>query len=592
MGLKNLIIALFQLDKDWTTRIVMAMLVMGVIWGLLGVIDSLMVRLQETTWGTSALLIETSQEYYGAITLHAERDLFGFAQQVEFALFIYFTIKLLNLQPKAKWLLNISFILINISMMFMEGPIVVYPTFNDNYFSATDWYYLSPMGIPSYSQYVVSPLFFTGWLLLDAFTYLAGIWIIYHYYIAAKTLKEKLPIGLVFFLMDTLLYTIGYSGVTAADIWDVLAYAGIVRLDPIANQIAFWIFGHAIVYMAWLPAVGAMYLLIPILANKPLYSDRMGRISALLYLIFSNNVPIHHLYMVNLPVGIKILQEVLTYAVVVPSMMTFFNLWATTKGAQVNWNIITAFISASFAGAIAAGVTGIANATIAFDSIVHNSMWVVGHFHAMILLSIVPAAMAVLYFMIPMMSGRQWYSAKLAWTHFIGYIIGAVMLIIGMEMIGFYGIVRRAEIYPRFEPGLVFAENLATVGALIAELATLGWFLNLVLTLVKGRTAKLEGLGVGELINTVAMSLSWENANMSSLIKFNNNHKISRSMLKKALGIDWVLGIIGALFIIASAIPLSLGGNMYNAAPWAWIVLLTIGIVMIAYPVLRGSKSI
>jgi terminal oxidase heme-binding subunit I len=339
--------------------------------------------------------------------------------------------------------------------------------------------------------------------------------------------------------------------------------------------------------MAWLPAVAALYLLIPTLANKPLFSDRMARVSALLYLIFSNNVPVHHLYMVNLPVAIKVLQEILTYAVVVPSMMTFLNLWATAKGAQVNFNVITAFVATSFAGAIAAGVTGIANATIAFDSIVHNSMWIVGHFHAMILLSIVPAAMAVLYFMIPMMTGKQWYSSKMAWIHYIGYTIGASILIIGFEMIGFYGIVRRAEIYPRV-PGLVFAENLATAGALIAEIATLVWFVNLVATLVKGRTARLEGLSLGQLINTVAMSLDWSSAGF----KLNNINKLGKTMNSKALGAYWALGIIGALIIVISTIPLALGGDMYNAMPWAWIILLTLGVILISYPVLKGAKSL
>ncbi|EZQ03222.1 oxidase [Candidatus Acidianus copahuensis] len=587
MSLKDLIMALFQLDKDWTTRIVMAMLVMSVVWGLLGVVDSLMVRIQETFWGTYGILPLTSQEYYAGITLHAERDLFGFAQQLIYAIFIYFTIKLLNLQPRAKWLLSLSFILINISMMFMEGPIVAYPTFNDNYFTATSWYYLSPIGLPDFSQYVASPLFFIGWIMLDAFTYLAGVWIVYHYYIASKQLKEKLPVPLVFFLMNTLLFMIGYSGVTAADIWDILAYYHVVGLDVIANQIAFWIFGHAIVYMAWLPAVGALYLLIPTLANKPLFSDRMGRISALLYLIFSNNVPIHHLYMVNLPVPIKILQEVLTYAVVVPSMMTFLNLWATVKGANVNFNVITAFTATSFAGAIAAGVTGIANATIAFDSIIHNSMWVPGHFHAMILLSIVPAAMAVLYFMIPMMSGRQWFSGKMAWTHFVGYVTGSILLIMGMELEGMEGLIRRAEIFPRI-PSLIFAENLATVGAIIAQLATLVWFLNLVATLVKGRPVNLEGMSVGSLINTVAMSLDLS----SSKLSFNNFKKIGKTMNSKALGTDWVLGIIGSLIIIASTFPLAFSGNTYDSFIWAWIILLTIGIILISYPVLKGAKSL
>lgn len=90
MGFKEFVTALFQLDKDWTTRIVMGMLVMGVIWGLLGVIDSLMVRLQETIWGVSGVLVFTPQEYFASITLHAERDLFGFAQQVIYAIFFFY----------------------------------------------------------------------------------------------------------------------------------------------------------------------------------------------------------------------------------------------------------------------------------------------------------------------------------------------------------------------------------------------------------------------------------------------------------------------------------------------------------------------
>ncbi|MEM3305594.1 MAG: cbb3-type cytochrome c oxidase subunit I [Saccharolobus sp.] len=584
MGLKDVIVDLLQLDKDWTTRIVMAMLVLGVIWGLLGVIDSLMVRLQEATWGLSANLLFTPQEYYAGITLHAERDLFGFAQQVIYAIFIYFTIKLLNIEPRAKWMVNLGFILINISMMFMEGPILIVPAAGfDNYFSATIWYYISPMGIPGYSAYVVSPLFFWGWILLDAFTYIDGFWIVYHYYLASKNMKEKLPVPLVFFLMVTLMFMIGYSGVTAADVWDILAFYKIVGLDPIANQIAFWIFGHAVVYMAWVPAVGALYLLIPLLAGKPLYSDRMGRISALLYLIFSNNVPIHHLYMVNLPISLKFLQEVLTYSVVIPSMMTFFNLWATAKGADVKWNIITAWTVTSFAGAIAAGVTGISNATISFDSIVHNSMWIVGHFHAMILFSIVPAAWAVLYIMITMMSGKLWFSRAMAWIHYVGYMIGTTLLIIGFELMGFYGVVRRAEIYPRF-PGLIEAEALATVGAVIAELSTLVWFLNLVLTLVRGRSVRLEGLSLPQIAGTVAMSMEWPST-LVPTIRFSKSH---RSALTSLISI----AIIGGILIFISTFFLVFAGDTYTANTWIWISMLTFGIILAAIGSLKGMKSI
>ncbi|WP_246253044.1 cbb3-type cytochrome c oxidase subunit I [Acidianus brierleyi] len=297
-------------------------------------------------------------------------------------------------------------------------------------------------------------------------------------------MKEKLPIFSVFSIMTALMIALGWSEATAANTWDLLAYYGISKLNVISDQIAFGILWHSIVYMTWMPAVASLYFLIPILANKPLYSDRMGRISALLYLIFSNNVPIHHLYMVNLPVGIKVLEEVLTFAVVVPSMMTFFNLWATTKGAKINLNLISVWISIAFAGSIAAGVTGIANGDLSFDSIIHDSMWVVGHFHAMIFFSIVPAGFATLYYMVPALTGRQWYSNKLGWIHMVGYVIGTVMIVVGFDDLGLEGLMRKAEIFPLI-PAYITPEILASAGAFIADTATLLWLGNLVLTLLK-----------------------------------------------------------------------------------------------------------
>jgi len=591
VGFKDLVVALFQLDKDWTTRIVQAMLVLGVIWGLLGVIDSLMVRIVESMWGTFGVLPLTPQEYYASITLHAERDLFGFAQQVIYAIIIYFTIKLLGLEPRAKWLLNIAFILLNIGMMFMEGPILIIngPGF-DNYFPSTSWYYLSPIGIYGYSWYVVSPFFYIGWILNDLFVYLAGIWIVYHYAIAARNLKEKLPVPLVFFLMIILLFMIGYSGVTVADVWDILAFYGVTGLDPIANQIAFWIFGHAVVYMAWIPAVAALYLLIPLLSGNPLYSDRMGRVAAVLYLIFSNNIPIHHLYMVNLPIALKVLQEALTYAVTVPTFMTFLNLWATAKGSKnTPVNVITLFTVTAFAGSIFAGVTGISNATISYDAIVHNTDYVVGHFHAMILLGIVPAAMAVLYVMIPMMSGRQWFSAKMAWVHYIGYVVGSILFDIGIETAGLDGIVRRAEIFPRY-PLVVSAENLATVGAIIAQLATLVWFLNVVLTLVKGRVITAQGVGLPQLVGNIGLALSWEAA-FPAVTNLGRSARIS-----KAISGMGALAILGGILVFVSAAFLLIGKDIDymvgTSVEWVWITLLTIGILLVAIPGLKATKSI
>jgi len=404
--------------------------------------------------------------------------------------------------------------------MLIEGPIIITSQQGfDNYFAATGWYYLVPLGLPGQSLYVVSPLWYFGWMLIDIATYLQTTWLIYHYYLASKTIKEKLPIFLVFVLMDVLLYAIGYSGETVANVWDILAFYGITGLNAIANQIAFGILWHAVVYMSWIPAVGAMYLLIPTLANKPLYSDKMGRVAALLYLLFSNNVPIHHLYMVDLPVAIKLVTELLTYGVVLPSFMTFMNLWATAKGANVSWNILTAFTVLSFAGSIFAGVTGIANATISFDAVIHETMWVVGHFHAFILLSIVPAGFATLYLMLPMMTGKSWYSTKMMWIHFWGYLIGASMVVLGFDEVGLTGLIRKEEIYP-LTITFISGEVVATVGAVIADLATIVWLFNVVLTLVKGKNVVASSLD-----QAISIVMAESTASFPSLSTFTSKVK-------------------------------------------------------------------
>jgi len=505
----NLVKDIFQLDKDWVTRATMGMIVLSIIWGILGIIDAFMVRVQEVSWGLAQTLPLTAQEYYGSITLHGMRDLFGFAQQLILAIFIYFTFKMLNVQPRLKWMFNLGFVLFNISFMLFEGPIIITTQSGfDNYFSATGWYYLAPLGISGQSLYVVSPLWYIGWILLEVGIYLMTGWYVYHFYLASKQTKEKLPIFLVFGLVTAILMLESYSGSFITALWDLLAFYHLTGYNVIADQISFVTLWHGIVYIAWFPAVGAMYLLIPMLANKPLFSDRMGRISALLYLIFATGpLGIHHLYMVNFPVAVKLAVEVLTDGIIVPSMMTFLNLWATAKGANVQWNVLTGLTVMSFAGSIFGGVMGISNSVIAFDAIEHESMYIVSHFHAFILFSIVPAGFAALYLMLPMMTKRMWYSSKMAWVHFWGYMVGVIMVVMGFDYLGITGLIRKEEIYP-LTSTFITGQIITAAGAVIADLATVVWLINVVLTLIKGRVMEAEGLSLGELTTSVAMALN------------------------------------------------------------------------------------
>jgi heme/copper-type cytochrome/quinol oxidase subunit 1 len=187
--------------------------------------------------------------------------------------------------------------------------------------------------------------------------------------------------------------------------------------------------------------------------------------------------------------------------------MTFFNLFATVKGANIKWNLLAAWTVLSFAGSLYGGVMGISNSVISFDAISHEGYYVVSHFHAMILLSIVPAGFATLYLMLPMMTQRSWYSAKMAWIHFWGYSIGTIMLIVGFSELGISGLIRKEEVYP-LSPALIDGQILATIGATIADIATTVWLVNVVLTLVKGRVSYGESVSLGEVTNSLVMTFS------------------------------------------------------------------------------------
>jgi terminal oxidase heme-binding subunit I len=502
-GKPNLIRAIFQWDKDWASRVFMVTLVFAVVWYIVGAADAMLVRLQESSLGLLGEPITTPWSYYAGLTLHAERDLFGFAQQLEMGIFVFLTIRLLGVEPKAKWLMWASIVLINASIFLFEGPVILsHLSFIDSYFAATGWDSLSPLGVPGYSGYGVSPLWWWGWLALEVSTFLWGAWT---FYMVARSHK-KLNYVMYYLLGTVILYVMGYAVLAVATNWELLAYYMPVNINSLYDQFIFWFYGHSIVYMLFLPAVTALYFLVPTLVNREIYSDRLAKVSAILYVAFSNIVPIHHLYNAVFPYWVNILQEVMTYGVVVPSMMTFFNLWATAKGVkQITWSVPAAFTAMSFSGAIAAGVTGVANATVSFDSVIHNSMWVPAHFHAMIMLMIAPGAYALLYILVPWVTGRLWYSVRLAWAHFWLTLVGSVGVIMFFSDEGISGILRRSMIYPRIS-SIVIDEVGATIFAVIVGLGALALVLNTLQTIFRGRTLDTSRLGVLELVNAAAAS--------------------------------------------------------------------------------------
>jgi heme/copper-type cytochrome/quinol oxidase subunit 1 len=503
----------FLLQRDWMTRITMLMIILAVFWGAVGGFDAFGFQTQVVAYATQSTLHLSNMEIYSSLTLHGVRELFGFAQQLEMALVGLLVVNALGLAPRHKWSLYASVGLVNLSMLLLEGPVYLFPYFNDNYFPAVGWYFLSPLGVDGQSAYVVSPLWFLGWLALIAGVLLWTGWMVsrlrewYHSNLpSARSLR--FPVFLWFVLVTLILIPLTYVPLAVSTIWDMgTAYAG-WGINPLANQVIFWMFGHAVVYVLFFIPVIALYLLIPILSRRPMYSYRFAVLAAILFVILTPLLGIHHLYLTALPGWSTWLTMALSFAIVLPSGITFFSVWMTVKGVpsgQWEWNAVALFTLLSFGGAIFGGLTGPVVATVPWDVDVHNSLFVLAHFHAITILAIVAAGFALLYAVFPILTGRQWFSAWLARIHFVLTVVGGASIVAGFDQLGNLGVLRREVILP-ITPAITLYQLFLFAGIVVMLVGQLFFVANGALTVFRGQLFSAEGLSFDEAVRRAAQS--------------------------------------------------------------------------------------
>jgi cytochrome c oxidase subunit I len=501
----------FQLDRDWMTRITMLMVIASVFWGIVGAFDIFGFETQVYAFALGEPLHLSNQEIYSSLTLHGIRMLFGFAQQLEMALFGIIFITAFGLTPRHKWALYLSVFCVNLSIVLMEGPFYLLPQFNDNYFPALGWYFYSPLGIRGLSAYVASPLWYIGWILLSIGVMIWAGWMLVHFldwWRSRRGQARRLPPFALFVIATVVLVPLSYITVLASSAWDFANYFGVGPVDPLGNQVLFWFFGHGIVYILFLIPITAFYFLVPIFAKRPIYSYRAAVAAAVIFTILTPVLSIHHLYLTPVPPWSAWLTEALTFLIVIPSAITFFTVWMTTKGVKKGewqWNAVTLFLLLSFAGTMAGGLTGPDNNTLAFDIDIHNTMFIVSHFHAIALLSIAAGGFAVVYAAFPLLVGRLWYSPRLAQAHFISTAVGWSGLVFFMDLLGSDGILRRGLIFPL--TGSVVADQVWLFVFVIISLgAQLFFVANVLLTLFRGELLTVQGLSLDEVVRKMAQS--------------------------------------------------------------------------------------
>ncbi len=315
-----------------------------------------------------------------------------------------------------------------------------------------------------YAPMKASPWFYVALALVVVGSWLSGFGIFYQYVRWRRANKGKLsPLFAYMSVVTMLLWQICTIGVAVEVVVQLIpwSFGWVDTVNVVLSRTLFWYFGHPLVYFWLLPAYICWYVVIPKVIGGKIFSDSLARLSFMLFLLFSIPVGFHHQLMEP---GIspfwKYLQVVLTFMVIIPSLMTAFSMFATfelygrSKGAKgtfgwvkkLPWKDVRFF--APFMGMlifIPAGAGGIINASNQMNAVVHNTLWVTGHFHITVATSVALTFFGILYWLIPAITGRVLTPRmnKLGIIQTITWCVGMFFMSGAMHIVGLLGSPRR-----------------------------------------------------------------------------------------------------------------------------------------------------
>ena len=192
-------------------------------------------------------------------------------------------------------------------------------------------------------------------------------------------------------------------------------------VDPLLAKNVLWFFGHPVVYLLLFPTVALYYLLIPRYAGRALVSGNVIAIGWAIAVVANVIVWAHHIY-IDYPDGspqaaINVAMEPLTLSVTIVSALSLYSLFFTMYRSRFTWNAASTALFLGLVSWLLAGLSGVVNATIAFDAIIHNTLWIVGHFHHMAFLGIGLGIIGATYAFLPQLAGKPLYSEAMARWH-------------------------------------------------------------------------------------------------------------------------------------------------------------------------------
>jgi cytochrome c oxidase subunit 1 len=269
--------------------------------------------------------------------------------------------------------------------------------------------------------------------------------------------------------------------------------------DPLLFQHLFWFFGHPEVYVLILPAFGLISHIVSTFSRKPVFGY-LGMAYAMVAIGFLGCIVwAHHMYTVGLSLNAQRYFVFATMVIAVPTGIKIFSWIATMWGGSISFRAPMIWAIGFIFVFTMGGVTGVVLANASADRQLHETYFVVAHFHYTMSLGAVFGVFAGFYYWFPKMTGYL-YNETLSKFHFIVLFIGVNLTFFPQHFLGLSGMPRR---YIDFPDAFALWNYISSIGAFIGGISMLIFFYTVIEAFMKKREAGANPWGPG------ATTLEW-----------------------------------------------------------------------------------
>ena len=217
--------------------------------------------------------------------------------------------------------------------------------------------------------------------------------------------------------------------------------------DPVLFQHLFWFYSHPAVYIMILPALGVVSELVSTFSRKRIFGYSFVAFSSLAIAVFGFIVWAHHMFVAGISIYAAMVFSFLSFSVAIPSAIKVFNWTATLHRGSLSFETPILFVYAFFGLFLIGGLTGLMLATLGTDVHLHDTYFVVAHFHYIMVGGAIIGYLGGLHFWWPKMFGRMYSDF---WSR-----IAAALVFVGFNLtffpqfiLGYLGMPRRYHMYP------------------------------------------------------------------------------------------------------------------------------------------------